>query len=98
MSYFSGLFGTILPNVWTEDLSTGSKYDMSTSMMSLELLSSISVNSNMDFFTNENVNESFKWSVKNVKNALAYLGGIDDSIRSSDSFKCDCSSVVLLTS
>lgn len=45
------LLSTILPDMWTKNLSAGSKYDMGTCVMSLKLLSSLSIDCHMNFLT-----------------------------------------------
>lgn len=53
MCDFSCFLGTILPNMWAKNLSARCEHDMSSSMMSLKLLSSIGVDDNANFFALE---------------------------------------------
>lgn len=85
MSLLGRLFGTMLPDVWAQDLSASGEDDMGTSMMSLKLLTATLINVDADLLTLEHLDVTFKRSVKVVKNGLANLFGIDDLICASTS-------------
>lgn len=76
VSDLGGLLGTVLPNVRPQDLSAGSEYDVSTSMVSLELLSSLWIDGHMDLLSLVELEVAFQWSVKSVKDAFTYFDGI----------------------
>jgi len=98
VSHFGGLFGTMLPNVWTQDLSAGGIDDMGSSVMSHKLPSSICINGNFNLLTLEHFKVAFKRSVENVENTLSYLNGINDLIFASATLDLhDCGIVLLST-
>ena len=47
MGSFNSFFGTILPNMGTKNLAARSKDDVSSSMMSSQLLAALSINTHM---------------------------------------------------
>jgi len=97
VSLFGRLLGTILPDVRSKYLSAGSKNDMSTSVMGLELLSSLRVDFNMNFLPLVELKIAFQWSVEGVKNAFAYFDSVNNFVGSSNSREGQGSIVVLLT-
>lgn len=97
VSHFGGLFGTMLPDVWTQDLSARGVDDMGSSVMSLELLSSICINDNFNLLTLVHIKVTFKRSVKNVEYTLSYLNGINDLILTSAALDLHDSGIVLLS-
>jgi len=66
MSLLSGLFGTILPHMWSEHLSARSKNDVSTSVMCHKLSSSLIVDLHVNLFVLELGNILLDFFVKNV--------------------------------
>lgn len=98
VSHFGGLFGTILPDVWAQNLSAGGVNDMGSSMMGLELLSSFFVNNNFNLLALEHFKVAFKRSVENVEYALSNLDSVDDLERPSAALDLhDCCIVLLST-
>ena len=63
MSHLSCLFSTILPDMWTQNLSARCKDDMGSSMMCLQLLSPDWINFDIDSLA---LDISFKWPIKGV--------------------------------
>ena len=80
MSNLGCLLGTILPNVRSQNLSTGSENNMSSGVMSLELLSSLSVDCDVDLLSLVELEVALQWSVKSMKYAFAYFNGINDLV------------------
>ena len=96
VSLFGCLFGTMLPDMWSKNFSTGSKDNVSSSMMGHELLSSLSIDSDMNTLALVSIDISFEWLVKSMKNALSDLDSINNIIVGS--IESQDTSVVLLTS
>jgi len=78
MSLLSGLLGSSLPDVGSEHFTAGSKYEMSSSVMGLELSSALHV----DFSLHGLSDNTFFGNlfIQAVKDALAYLNHIHDFV------------------
>lgn len=98
MCNFRCLLCTILPNVRSKYFSAWSEYNMSSSMMSLKLLSSIFINSYFYLFAFKFINTYFNWSIKCMKHTLSNLDSINNFEGSFNSFNCKSSCIMLLTS
>jgi len=98
MCDFSCFLGTILPNMWAKNLSAWCEHDMSSSMMGLELLSSIRVDDNANLLALEQLNVPLEWSIECMKNNLTNLDSINNIVLTSASLDLDDSIVVLLSS
>jgi len=86
MSNFWSLLCTMLPYVRTKYFSTWSKNNVSSSMMSLKLLSSIFINCYFDHFTFKFINTDFDWTIKSMKHTLTNLDSINNFESSLNSF------------
>lgn len=98
MSNLSCFLGTVLPNVRAEDLPARGEDDVSSGMMSLELLSPLSVDGDVGLLALVELNISFEWSVEGVQDDLSYLDGIYNLVLAGASLDFDDSGVVLLPS
>ena len=98
MCNFRSLFCTILPNVRSKYFSTWSKYNVSSSMMSLELLSSFFINSYFHFFTFKLFNTDFNRSIKSMKHTFSNFDSINNFKSFLNSFNGKDSCIMLLTS
>ena len=58
-----GLLGTVLPNVGSEDAAACGKHDMSTSMVSLQLLAASLINGHVDLLALEQLKVAFKRAI-----------------------------------
>ena len=96
MSTLDCLLGTILPDVGAEHLSARSEHDVSASMMSTQLLTSLSVDTYMHGLTLEGIGVR-ELSVEDVQDDLADLLCIHDLEWLFDSLYFYLTSIVLLS-
>jgi len=97
MSALNRLLSTILPDVRSKYLAARSEHNVSTSMMSSQLLASGSIYANMHSLALHGVPVRYL-SIQNVQNDLADLLCVDDLERFLDSLDLDLSGIMLLTS
>ena len=81
-----------------EHFSAGSEDDVSSSVMGLELLSSIGIDFEMDLLAFVKLDVALKWSIKGVQDNLTYFDSIDDFVFSCTALYLDDSSIMLLSS
>ena len=95
VSHLGSFLGSILPNVGTEHLAARSEDDMGSSVMGLELSSSLGIDHDMGLLA---LDVALDWLVKGVEHNLADLDGVDDLELLLGALKGDNTIVMLLTS
>ena len=77
MSMLDSLFGTLLPNVLTQNKSGSRKYNMSSCVMSFQKLSSLLVDEPMDLFAQEILGQILIQEMKDTFSDLFYVNHIE---------------------
>lgn len=98
MGLLGRLLGTMLPDVWAQDLSASSKYDVGARVMGLELFAATLINGDAHLLALEHLKVAFEWPVKVVKDSLTNLLGINDLVSASATLELDSTGIVLLSS
>ena len=97
VSLVNSLLGTVLPDVGTKNLSAGSEDDVRGSVVRLQLLSSVLIDSHTNFLSLERIKISFKGFIEVVKYCFSYFLCINDFVRVSTALNFENTSVMLLS-